>query len=139
MKVLVLSNFIKKEDEMIKILENKYGCPIFFLKDLSSNFYEFLKENPNWVLVGIPEESFDFISSNSTTIVYLENDFQVSQRRKMFLPVFRSLSSLKKSKKIYDSSFIREYFQKYSRKIIIIKTKKDYKKLLKALEKGMDL
>jgi len=157
MKVLVLNNN-RKENEMLmnKFKEMYYDVPIFEVEKIAKDqftrnrevdeqnkiFYDIISSNPNWVFVGFPETSLDFIASSSSSIIVMDYAVQIVKRRFSFLSLLQrtptNLGDLD-IPSIYTSDFLKEFYKKYARNIIIIKKRKDFKALINALDKHMDL
>lgn len=157
MKVLVLNNN-NKENEILmdKFREMYYDVPIYELKKIiydennkmrseeeqNKIIYDIIRTNPNWIFVGFPYSSLDFISSSATSILFMNYSAEVVKRRFMFLPLLQRVPSkadMTDIPKQYTSELMREYVKKYARNIIYLKEKSEFKTLLEAIDKHMEL
>lgn len=157
MKVLVLNNN-NKENEILmnKLREMYYNVPIFELKkviyDENHNIrseeeqnqliYNIIRTNPDWVFVGYPYSSLDFISSSATSIIFMNYSNEVVKRRFFFLRLLQrvpKVDELEEIPKQYNSEQMREYVKKYARSIIYLKEKSEFQTLLDAIDKHMEL
>jgi len=156
MKLLILNNKNDQNEQLVQKIIELYHVPVFELQKIVEDengkprsadvqnqlIYDIIRLNPEWVFVGYPDQSLDFISSSATTIFYMEYATRVVQRRMKFLPflqrVPKNISEVTAPKQyLYEN--MKDYIKKYARKIIIIKEYEDFKALITAIEKGMDL
>lgn len=110
MKIYLVGN-IKDIKEVSKKISNILKIDVFELNEISK-INNLIKTVKSWIIISSNIDNFDIISNQSNKIIYLDyknNDL-----------------------KIYDK------ITKYSRKVIIIKNKKEEKTLIKAIIEGHD-
>ena len=156
MKVLVLNNVLKENHILIEKLKEIYNVPIFEVEKIMYDesgrkldideqnkvYYDIIRTNPDWFFVGYPMTSLDFISSSATSIIFMNYATDVVKRRFRFLSLLQRVPVEKNEVEIpeqYTDSYMREFVKKYARKIIYLKEKNEFKTLLEAIDKRMEL
>ena len=112
-----------------------------------------IRKDKEWIIEGIPRTHLEVVSSNATTIIYLDFDKkdlkkQLKKRNKdirsgkLKVPYELTEELLNKMNRyIEEETYEDKYYlmKKYPSKLIIIKNKKEIDKLIKAITDGEEL
>ena len=166
MNVFILGYPLSKSSFLAQKISQMYSIPSFSIRDILydlnhhmrteeeqiSIYNQIIRKNSQWIIEGIPDTGLEILSSSASTIIFFDFSMKQFYRKIRLRHLFQSIGfiqkeimnqefhdSLKRYEKNYYSNKMKEYCKKYSRKIIIIRNYNDYRKLLKAIEKGIEL
>lgn len=117
MKIYIVGNNIKNNNVLAEKLKEIYNINKFQI-DSIDELNKIIRENKEWIILSIYNNMSNIISSQATSIIYIDFD--------------------KKNKK-KQSNDMNEFIKKYSNKILILKNKKEVKKLYAAIYEGIEL
>lgn len=110
MKIYVMGKNEKEKNNLVEELISIYNIPKFEVESIDE-INKIIRKNREWIITSNYNENKDVIANSSTSIIYLNLDKENNN----------------------------EFLKKYKSKIIILRSKKEIKKLFNAIYEGIEL
>lgn len=110
MKIYVIGENKKETEELVENLSTIYNIPKFEVENIDE-INKIIRTNREWIITSSFNDNSNVIANASTTVIYLN----------------------------FNKENNNEFIRKYKSKIIILKSKKEIKKLFKAIYEGIEL
>ncbi len=165
MKILIIGPVASGKSTLAKKLNNLTSIPLFEIDNIVHDDVNkekrsedeqrkiingIIRNNKEWIIEGIPRTHLEVLSSNATTIIYLDYPKNELKRRLQWRYIKIKLRLLKvnydMNKELYDrllnyirndnKEVLKEIMNKYPSKLIIIKNNKEINKYIMALKEG---
>ncbi len=164
---MIIGNIASGKTTLSKIIEERYHIKRYSMDEIVYNEFnqkrseeeqkniinQIIQKEKDWIIEGMPRKNKDIIAFSSSTIIYLNYPKKLLKKRLRKRCIKQKLGIIKEPYQItkelyqkllkdleyYPEEEMKSWMLKNTRKGIIIKNAKEYKNLLKAIEKGTDL
>ena len=165
MKILILGPVASGKTTIANQLQKELDIPLYELDHIVHDdnkgikrseeeqrkmINEIIRKNKDWIIEGVPRTHLDVLSSSATMILYLDIPKKILKRR-LFIRHLKIKLGITKVKYKVDKELYNKMLgyiendkrevlmacmKRYPMKLIIVKSDKEIKKLIKAIEEG---